>query len=366
MKEDFVVTATRSMKGYASLVLEHLVKMPSFAPFAEGMNGVDALSVDRFADGEMEVVLNASIRGKEVVLFSGAARNEAGIAVEEAKIELYHTIDVLARSQAKKIIVFEPYVSCARSDRTMRRSSVGLWVHFKTLTALGVDHIVTYQLHSDKSKSMLDPTLCVLDDIDAFNLLSKYICDKYIRDKETLDAVVRKEWVFCSVDAGGEKIARSFANSFGTQLVVAHKQRDYTKTNTIESIRILSAAPIKGKKIWIVDDMIDTGGSVTSLARALARRKPAEINIMAVHAPFSGKAQQRIGKLYKSGILNHLIVADTVHCLPSMPLAMPRLDVVSSARLSANIIRNIIANHSMSGIRKSFNAEEYINKPDLF
>jgi ribose-phosphate pyrophosphokinase len=354
------------MKGYASLVLEHLVKMPSFAPFAEGMNGVDALSVDRFADGEMEVVLNASIRGKEVVLFSGAARNEAGIAVEEAKIELYHTIDVLARSQAKKIIVFEPYVSCARSDRTMRRSSVGLWVHFKTLTALGVDHIVTYQLHSDKSKSMLDPTLCVLDDIDAFNLLSKYICDKYIRDKETLDAVVRKEWVFCSVDAGGEKIARSFANSFGTQLVVAHKQRDYTKTNTIESIRILSAAPIKGKKIWIVDDMIDTGGSVTSLARALARRKPAEINIMAVHAPFSGKAQQRIGKLYKSGILNHLIVADTVHCLPSMPLAMPRLDVVSSARLSANIIRNIIANHSMSGIRKSFNAEEYINKPDLF
>ncbi|MDR2864928.1 MAG: ribose-phosphate diphosphokinase [Spirochaetaceae bacterium] len=366
MEKDFVIMATRSMRSYASRVLEHILKYKSFADYGESINGVSALHTDRFADGEMEVVLNKSIRGKVAVLFSAASRNEAGINVEEAKIEQYHTIDVLARSQAKKIIVFEPYVSCSRSDRTTRRSSVGLWVHFKTLASLGVNHIVTYQLHSDKSKSILDPTLCVLDDIDAFNLLSKYICDKYIKTKAVLDDVVRKEWAFCSVDSGGEKIARFFANSFGTQLVVAHKQRDYSKANTIESINILSAVPIEGKKLWIVDDMIDTAGSAESLVYALAQYHPAEINLMAVHAPFSAPAEQRLMKLHEKGLLNHLIVSDTVHGLPSMPLAMPNLEIVSSAQLSANIIWNIITNHSMTDIRQSFNTADYLSKPGLF
>jgi ribose-phosphate pyrophosphokinase len=213
---------------------------------------------------------------------------------------------------------------------------------------------------------MLDPTYCVLDDIDGFNLLSKYLCDKYIKDLDTLENIVRKDWVFCSVDAGGEKLARTMANSFGTQLVVAHKQRDYSKANTIESINILSAVPIAGKKLWIVDDMIDTGGSVESLVRALVNYNPAEINIMAVHAPFSAPAEQRLIQLYSEGYLNRLIVADTVHCLPSMPLALPKLEIVSSAQLSALIIRNIMMNSSMSDVRKSFNAAEYLSKPELF
>jgi ribose-phosphate pyrophosphokinase len=366
LEEEFVIMATRSMRSYASRVLEHLLKFPSFAAHGDIINGISALQTDRFADGEMEVVLNSTIRGKDVVLFATAARNEAGISVEEAKIELYNTIDVLERSQARKIIVFEPFVSCARSDRTMRRSSVGLWVHFKILRSLGADHIVTYQLHSDKSKSMLDPTYCVLDDIDGFNLLSKYICEKYIKDKEMLDDVVRKDWAFCSVDAGGEKLARSIANSFGTQLVVAHKQRDYSKANTIESINILSAVPIEGKKLWIVDDMIDTGGSVESLVRALSYYNPAEINIMAVHALFSAPAEQRLVQLYSEGLLNKLIVTDTIHCLPSLPLALPKLEIVSSAQVSALILRNIITHHSMTDVRRAFNVADYLNAPELF
>jgi ribose-phosphate pyrophosphokinase len=281
-------------------------------------------------------------------------------------MEIYHSIDVLQRSQARKIIVFEPYVSCARSDRTMRRSSVGLWVHFKMMRSLGVEHIITYQLHSDKSKSMLDPTYCVLDDIDAFNLLLKYLCDEYIKDKKTLEEVVRNDWAFCSVDAGGEKIARLFANSFGTHLIVAHKQRDYTKANTIDSINILSAVPVEGKKLWIVDDMIDTGGSVQSLVYALAPLKPAEINIMAVHAPFSGPAVQRLSELYAKGLVNKLIVTDTVYCPPSIPAALPTLKIVSSAQLSAEIIRNIVTNNSMSEIRRTFNAGKYFDNKSLF
>jgi ribose-phosphate pyrophosphokinase len=151
-----------------------------------------------------------------VFLFASAARNEAGIGVEEAKIELYHAVDALKRSQAERVIVFEPFVSSSRSDRTTRRNSVGLWVHFKTLVSLGVCHIITFQLHSDKSKTMLDPTVCPIDDVPGLRLLKKRLCDVYIRDVETLENEVRQHWAFCSVDAGGEKLARRFANSFGT------------------------------------------------------------------------------------------------------------------------------------------------------
>ncbi|GHU98851.1 ribose-phosphate pyrophosphokinase [Spirochaetia bacterium] len=362
----FVVTATRSMRAYASRVVEYLLKFPSFSSFADSLNGIDILSIDRFADGEMEAVVNSSIRGKDVVIFASSTRNEEDISVEEAKIELYHTVDALKRSQAARIIVFEPFVSCSRSDRTARRSSVGLWVHFKTLTSLGVKHIVTYQLHSDKSKSMLDPTICDIDDVPALTLLKRYLCDTDIHTIENLEQMVRPHWAFCSVDAGGEKLARGFANSFGAPLVVAHKQRDYSRANTIESINILSAEPIEGKVLWIVDDMVDTAGSVESLLRALAPHKPAEVNIISVHAIFSSPASQRLNQLANEGLLNRIIVTDTVDCPCCAVGEIPNLEVVSSAELSAKIIRTILTNQPMGKLLREFDAAIYLKSPNLF
>jgi ribose-phosphate pyrophosphokinase len=366
MINEFVITATRSMRDYASRVVEYLTKFPSFSSFADIIDGIDVLSIDRFADGEIEAVVNSSLRGKDVVLFASCARNEAGISVGDAKIELYHAVDALKRSQAGRILVFEPFVSCSRSDRTARRSSVGLWVHLKTLVSLGVSHFITYQLHSDKSKSMLDPTLCAIDDIPALTLLKRYLCDVYIRDPETLEKVVRANWAFCSVDAGGEKLARGFANAFGAPLVVAHKQRDYSKANTIESINILSADPLEGKVLWIVDDMVDTAGSVESLVRALGPLKPAEVNIIAVHAIFSPPAAERLAKLAQEKLLNRLIVTDTVFCPRAIPGGVPKLEVVPSAELSAKILRTITTNSPMSKLLRTFDAETYLKSPKLF
>jgi ribose-phosphate pyrophosphokinase len=363
---DFVIAATRSMRDYASRVVSHIVKFPAFAPQKELIDGVDLLATDRFADGELEVVVNSSIRGKDVILFTSCARNEAGIGVEEAKIELYHAVDALKRSQAERIVVFEPFISCSRSDRTTRRSSVGLWVHIKTLSSLGASHIVTYQLHSDKSKSMVDPTICMVDDIPALTLLKRYLCDAYIQNNDTLEKVVRPNWAFCSVDAGGEKIARGFANAFGAPLVVAHKQRDYSRSNTIESINILSAEPVEGKVLWIVDDMVDTAGSVESLIRALAPLKPAEINIIAVHALFSHPAVKRLTRLIEEKLLNRIMVTDTVCCSCPMPERIPNLEVVPSAELSARIIRTMMTNASMSKLMRPFDAGIYLKSPNLF
>ena len=357
----FVVCATRSMHKYASQVIEHLSKYLSFSKIAEQINGLDLLNTDRFADGEMEVSVNHSIRGKIAILFSSSARNDAGVGVEEAKIELYHAIDALIRSQARHLLVFEPFISCSRSDRTSRRSSVGLWVHLKTLSSLGARHIVTFQLHSDKSKTMLDPSVCALDDIPALNLLKKYLCDTYIKTPEKLENEVRNNWAFCSVDAGGEKLARVFANSFGAPLVVAHKQRDYSKLNSVESINILSAEPVEGKSLWIVDDMIDTAGSVEKLIRALSVLKPKEINVISVHALFSEPAIERLEALSKEGLLKRLLVTDTV-CCSSYKQNIPGLEIVQSAELASQIIKAIINNESMSNLLQSFNASDYLAK----
>jgi len=363
--DEFVITATRSMRNYASRVVDHLIKIPRFNPYSETINGVDILNTDRFANGEMEVSIKKSIRGKDVIVFASCSQNCANIGVEEAKIELYHTVDALKRSQSRDIIVFEPFISSSRSDRTTRRNSVGLWVHFKTLASIGVKHITTYQLHSNKSESMLDPTICTIDDIPALTLLERYLCDVYIRTTKVLEEEVRPKWAFCSVDAGGEKLTREFANAFGAPLVVAHKQRDYSRKNAIESINILSAEPIEGKVLWIVDDMVDTGGSVESLIRALSVFKPKEINIIAVHALFSPPAAQRLNRLSNEGLLKHIIVTDTVG-ISAFPDIIPHIEVVPSAELSSRIIRILVSNESMGKLMNPFNAEYYLSSPNLF
>ena len=362
---EFVITATRTMKSYAAEVAAMVTKFSSFAAFAPSINGIDLLSTDCFADGEKEVVIGSSIRGKDIFLFASCARNEAGLSVDEAKIELYHSVDAIKRAQAAQIIVFEPYMSCSRSDRTTRRSSVGLWAHLKILSSLGARHFVTYQFHSDKSQAMLDPARCVIDDIPALTLLKRRLCDVYIRDLATLHGTVRNSWAFCSVDAGGEKLARRFANSFGVPLVVAHKQRDYSRCNSVDCINILSSEPLEGKILWVIDDMIDTAGSIDTLIRALAPMKPAEINLLAIHPVFSKPSSERLKKLSEEKILNRIIVCDTVNCSLPGSEEIPGLEVVPSAGLSARVIRTIACNGSMAKLLNDFSAEEYLKSPSL-
>jgi len=362
---EFVITATRTMKSYAAGVADIVTRFSSFASFASSINGIDLLRTDRFADGEKEIVVKSSIRGKDVFLFASCARNEARLTVDEAKTELYHSVDALKRAQAASITVFEPFISCSRSDRTTRRSSVGLWAHLKILSSLGARHFVTYQLHSDKSQAMLDPTRCVIDDIPALALLKQRLCDVYIRNVETLHAI-RNSWAFCSVDAGGEKLSRRFANSFGVPLVVAHKQRDYSKQNSVECINILSAEPLEGKVLWVVDDMIDTAGSVDALIRALASMKPAEVNLMVIHPVFSPPAAERLSRLSEEKLLNHLIVTDTIDSSPDITGLIPSLEVVPSTGLSARVIRTIACNGSMAKLLDDFRPEEYLMSSSLF
>ncbi len=163
-------------------------------------------------------------------------------------------------------------------------------------------------------------------------MLKEYLCDNYITTRERLHGEVRDQWMICSVDAGGEALAKRFAASFGTKIVISHKQRDYSTTNKVESISILTAEPIKGKTLWIIDDMIDTGESMCKLVNELARYSPASINIAIVHAVFSPPALQRIGELCDRKLIGEVLVSDTVPCTREVLKKLPCVRVVSSTR----------------------------------
>lgn len=366
MRGDLLILSTRSMKEYTERVAYHVETFPEFHATNQSKDFVGVLNTVKFADGEMEVEVGTSLRGKDVYLFANAGRNSIGLSVEENKLELYHAVDALRRSAAGRITLFEPYCSSSRSDRTTRRNSVGFWIHYKTLQSLGVDHIVTYNLHSDKSRTVVDPTLCAIDDVPAIVLLKEYITDTFIKTTEFLENEVRDQWIFCSVDAGGEGVAKKYAQAFGTQLVIAHKQRDYHKANTVESINILSSSPIEGKEVWVVDDMVDTGGSVYTLVRELKQRGVGKVNIAAVHPVFSPPAVTRLQKLNEEGLLDRVVAVDTVPVSESLKEELPFLHVVSSARLSAEVIMRMHEEGSLSPFFEPFDAWKYLSSLKLF
>jgi ribose-phosphate pyrophosphokinase len=362
MRGRLKIFSTRSLATYRREVSAALSAYPRRLQelFPEEIDG--ELSVFRFADGEMEAEIGTSVRGCDVFLFAGGARNAEGITSEENKLETYHAVDALRRAQAQRITVFEPYCSPGRSDRLTRRNSVGLWLHFKILISLGIDHYITFQLHSEKSKTFIDPVLCVVDDIPAQALLQKYLCDKLVVNRQYLHTEVHNNWLFCSVDAGGEALAKRFAASFGTKIVISHKQRDYSTANSVESISILTSDPIEGKVLWIIDDMIDTGDSMCKLVRELAKSSPAAINIAIVHAVFSPPALQRIGELCDEHLIGTILVTDTIPCTQEVLQKLPCVRVVSSTAMAAEIIHRLNSELPLSPLLAQFSAGDYLKE----
>ena len=197
---------------------------------------------------------------------------------------------------------------------------------------MGVDHILTFNLHSDKSRSIIDPKCCAMDDIPVLVLLKKYLADTYIKTCENLEKVIRKEWVFCSVDAGGEILAKKFATSFNTPLVIAHKQRDYSTVNKVISVHILSSIPLEDKVVWIIDDMIDTGGTLVETANALKKNGANRVFAACTHGVLSGKAIERID----SSPLEKLFISD------SIPLSKNKLKCNKIETLSPTVSHRLV------------------------
>ncbi len=363
-----ILASTRSMEDYRDRVAYHLRTFPEY--YANHRHEEDYSNISRnlivqtFADGEMEVEAPFSVRNRDVFLIGGSGRNAAGISQDECKIELYHAIDCIKRGSPKRLTLIEPYLSPSRSDRTTRRNSVGFWIHTKILSSLGADSLLTYQMHSDKSKTAIDPLICQMEDLPAIPMMMEYITREIICTGESWESV-KREWVFCSVDAGGESMARRYSRAFGVPLIIAHKQRDYRSANTVKQINILSDTNLAGKTVWIVDDMIDTGGSVVALVNELNRRDVGRVNMAAIHPVLSGPAVQRLRELHDRGLLSELLFLDTVSLTDEILSELPFIHVVTSSKQTAEIIMSVHENLSLSPFFADFSVEEYLKNPPI-
>jgi ribose-phosphate pyrophosphokinase len=162
------------------------------------------------------------------------------------------------------------------------------------------------------------------------------------------------------VDAGGEILAKKFAASFNTPLVIAHKQRDYSTVNKVTSVHILSSIPLKDKVVWIIDDMIDTAGSIYKLVLELNKRNVREVNVAVVHAVLSPPSIQRLKELMEKGILKHLLFTDTVFCCDDLINSLPDATIVTSHEIAADVVYRLNQELTLSQFFEAFNAYEYL------
>ena len=275
------------------------------------------MNIQYFADGEFVVSYEESIRGCEVYLVQSTFPNSDNL------LELLLMIDAAKRASAKKVIPVIPYFGWARQDRKDKpRVSIGAKLIADLLTTAGIDRVITLDLHADQIQGFFD---CPVD-----HLLASSIFLPYIQSMKLEDLVI------ASPDVGGSKRASSYAKYLGVDLVLCHKQR--AKANVVESMKIIG--DVNGKNVIILDDMVDTAGTITKAADLMIENGALSVRAFASHGVLSDPATERIEKSKLTAI----------YFTDSIPLKKEseKIKVLSVAELIANTIINVNTNKSIS------------------
>jgi len=265
--------------------------------------------VNTFSDGEMQVVINESVRGAYVFFISST------FSPADNLLELLLMIDSAKRASAGYITAVIPYYGYARQDRKDKpRVPISSKMIAGLLESAGADRVMVMDFHADQIQGFFD--------IPVDHLKSEAIFIPYLQDQD-LSTVT-----FASPDVGGVKRARSFAKYFGRDLVICDKERRVA--NEVAAITVIGE--VEGADIILVDDIIDTAGTLCKAADALIAKGAKSVKAMCTHPVLSGKAYENL----TNSSLSELIVTDTI------PLAHKhdKIKVLSCAKLFARAIRN--------------------------
>ncbi len=274
-------------------------------------------SVVQFSDGEFVPSFDETVRGKHVFIV------QSTFAPTENLFELLLMIDAAKRASAYKIIAVIPYFGFARQDRKDRpRVSIGAKLMADLLTAAGVSRVMTMDLHADQIQGFFNVPV---DHIYASSIFVPYI------KSLNLDNLV-----IASPDMGGAKRANAYSKFLGCPMVVSHKSRD--KANEIGEMTVIG--DVKDKNVIILDDMIDTAGTVTKAAGIMMERGAKSVRAIATHPVLSGPAYDRI----KNSQLTELIVSDSIPVNPDCD----KIKVLSVADVFANTINKVYHYESIS------------------
>jgi ribose-phosphate pyrophosphokinase len=290
------------------------------------------LRLERFANGEIAVQIRESARGADVFVFSSHDQ-----PVNEAIMEQLIVIDAAKRASAKRITAVCPYFGYARQDRkSSGREPITAKLIVDMLTVAGADRIVSVDLHSGQIQGFFDGPF---DHLTAMPVLLDYMREHF-----------GKDFVIVSPDAGRVKASERYVRKLGVDMAIVHKTRSKTEFNTVQAKTVIGE--VKGRRCVLIDDMIDTAGTICAAAELLKENGASEIYVMATHGILSGPAIKRLA----SSAIDKVVVTDTLP-LPEGADKLDKLEVVSIVPLMAEAVKAIYLDESVS---KIFGGENHI------
>jgi ribose-phosphate pyrophosphokinase len=274
-------------------------------------------SCPRFADGEFEPCYEETIRGSYTFII------QSTFAPADNLLELLLMIDAAKRASAYKVIAVMPYFGFARQDRKDRpRVSIGAKLIADMLSVAGIDRLITMDLHADQIQGFFDVP------VDHLSAVAMFI--PHIKQMGLEDIVI------ASPDTGGTKRANVFAKHLGTDMVICHKTR--TKANLIDSMTLIG--DVENKDVFIVDDIIDTAGTIAKAADLMKQKGARSVRACATHAVLSGSAIERL----EASALDEVLLTDTI----PLHTTSGKITVLSCAPLFADVIQRVFENKSIS------------------
>lgn len=280
------------------------------------------LELTNFADGEISCRISESVRGSDVFIIQPHCGN-----VNEALMEQAIIIDAAKRASAASITAVCPFLGYARQDRKSDgREPISGRLVIDLLSVAGADRIMSIDLHSGQTQGFFDGPF---DHLIAMPILVDYLKTHF----------KNKDIVIVSPDAGRVKSAERYSSVLGCPMAIIHKQRSTVKRNSAEAKYLIG--DVKGKICVIVDDMIDTAGTICAAADLLAKHGAQSIYGVATHGLLSGPALDRIEK----SAFSKIIVTNT---LPYEDRKSKKLEVLSIAPLLANAIKAVSTGGSVS------------------
>ncbi len=273
--------------------------------------------IQRFADGEFQPSYEETLRGNDVFII------QSTIAPADNLMELLLMIDAARRASARQVVAVIPYFGFARQDRKDKpRVSIGAKLIANLLTAAGVNRIITMDLHADQIQGFFD--------VPVDHMYASAIFVPYLKKRNLPNLVMG------SPDTGGTRRAGAYAKFLNSELVICYKQRE--KANEVERMTLIG--DVKGKDVVLVDDIIDTAGSITRAGSMMMDKGANSVRAVCTHPVFSGKAYNRIA----NSVFEEVIVSDTI----PMKKKCPKVTVLTASRLFADVIQRVHNHESIS------------------
>lgn len=288
---------------------------------AHGGERLGEVTVNRFSDGEFQPSFEETVRGQLVFVV------QSTFPPADNLMELLMLVDAAKRASAKRIVAVMPYFGFARQDRKDKpRVSIGAKLVANMLTAAGVDRVMTMDLHADQIQGFFE--------VPVDHLFASSIFIPHIQEMGLA------ELMMVAPDTGGTKRANAYAKHLGVDMAICYKQRKVA--NKIDNMTVIG--DVEGKDVMLVDDMVDTAGTITTASDLMKKLGARSVRAIATHAVLSGEAIDRIER----SALTELIVTDTIPLSRAKLNGTGKIKQLSVARLFADVIKRVRDHESIS------------------